>query len=201
MKSGAGRVGICQKPFALCRLSPCPHSRCPGPGCVPCRVCRGGGCSGARGEGQRVAGKGSEIAQAPGGVEQWVLVQPGPSPFRAPHLQGCSRRKWGELRGAGSRGRGWACGGLRASFPLPPLPRWRGQSPEPGFLPGKPAGGCFTHSDSSRPSWFSTPSGRCLLEARRLEGGGEACRGLEERRRRRRKAASPSPRSPCSAGL
>lgn len=47
------------------------------------------------------------------------------------------------------------------------------QSPEAGFLPGKPAGHCFTHSENNIPSWFPAPSRRCLPQ-RTAESGGEA---------------------------
>lgn len=172
MKSGAGRVGICQKPFALCRLSPCPHSRCPGPGCVPCRVCRGGGCSGARGEGQRVAGKGSEIAQAPGGVEQWVLVQPGPSPFGPLTYRGAlggSGENSGEQEAGGGDGR------VEGSGPLslgPPSPGGGGRAQSLVFCQGsQQAAVSHTPTAAALPGSQPLAGGACLKPGAWKEAG------------------------------
>lgn len=71
-------------------------------------------------------------------------------------------------------------------------------TPVSGFLPGKQAGHCFTHSQTTAlpGSWFPAPSGRWLRGARHLESSAarQVCRGLERRAElsREQDASSPS---------
>lgn len=78
-----------------------------------------------------MAGKGSEIAQGRGGVEQLVLGQMGPPPFWPLIYGGFSMGKWGELGGqeAGGAGEGVTEGPRLLSFI--PHPQGPGMEPRP----------------------------------------------------------------------
>lgn len=128
-----------------------------------------------------------------------LLGQPEPPAFWLLIRGRLSRRKWGEPWGARSQGQGWALWRAPDLSPVAQAPRCSGGGLEPGFLPGKPASHCFTHSDDNSPSWSPTPSGGvggCLLGAERLGKQRLPPRSAEVWRRGSKggkKAASPSP--------
>lgn len=119
-----------------------------------------------------MAGKGSEIAQAQGGVEQWVLVQPGPSPFGPLTYRGAlggSGENSGEQEAGGGDGR------VEGSGPLslcPPSPGGGGRAQSLVFCQGsQQAAVSHTPTAAALPGSQPLAGGACLKPGAWKEAG------------------------------
>lgn len=191
--------------FSLRPLSPAsPPSSRPAQDRVPRWVCWGGSCAGLE---EKVRWWLEREVRLPGeGWGSWGWSSHGPLPL-GPALM------VGSLGGSGESVGGRKLG-TRVGFMERPRPL--------SFSPRPPGAGCGAQSlvfcqgsqqaavshtqTTNSPSWFSTPAGRCLLEAgalgRQRLPAAEVGRGLEERPQRRgQKPPPPPPASPRSAGL
>lgn len=166
------KTGSGSQLFCLCPPLSSPSWTVHTAGCVEA----GRGLIWARGAAHVMAGKGSEIAQGGRGGAEWCWGSLGHRPFgpspMADSLGGSGENFWCRKLGT------WV-GVVEGPRPLSlsSCPQVPVRSPDPGFLPGKPADPCLTHSDNN-PSCFPAPSGRCLLELGHLGSIAPACPGL-----------------------
>lgn len=135
------------------------------------------------------------LPRGQGGAELGAAGQPKPPALWPLTYDRLSRRQWGESGGqeAGAGVDTVEGPRLLSRSPCPQVLLW---GLEPGFLPRKPAGHCFTHSDDNSPSWLPPLAGGCLLGAESLGEQRQPPRSAEVWRRgskEGKQAASPSP--------
>ena len=190
--------------FSLRPLSPAsPPSSRPAQDRVPRWVCWGGSCAGLE---EKVRWWLEREVKLPGeGWGSWGWSSCGPLPL-GPALMVGSLGGSEESVGAGSWGQGWALWRSQASLLWPPPPGAGCGAQSLVFCQGSQQAAVSHTQTTNSPSWFSTPSGRCLLEAgalgRQRLPAAEVGRGLEERPQRRgQEPPPPPPASPRSAGL